>query len=172
MSPHCLENNICNSAQLLAALCVLSYTTLLRAILKQSAFLPVSLSYHCLAFPHSELTDSRERSAVYLILGTQQALDKWHVIKYQFLHESCSAYHQLNMIFPIWAPPPWGVQYEAQYVWVSVCMCVGEKGEGDLWPPREQGSVWEQNKNTWIGRSVSSFSGHLVGGVTEREPVS
>lgn len=129
MSPHCLENNIHNSSQVLAALCVLSYMTLLRVILKQSAFLHVSLSYHCLAFPPSELTDSRQWSAVYLILGTQQALDKCHVIKYQFLHEGCPAYHQLNMIFPIWAPPPWG-GYSMKYsMFEWVCVCVwGRRG--------------------------------------------
>lgn len=124
MSPHCLENNIRNSAQVLPALWGLSYMHLLHVILKHSEFLHVSLSYNCLALPlNSELTERREWSAVISLLSTQPALDKCYLLKYQFFHEECPAYHQLNMTFWLWVLSSW--EYSMKYsmfewTWVSV----------------------------------------------------
>lgn len=101
----------------------------------------------------------------YQLAGTEQTVDKCHAIKYQLFHEGCLAYYQLNMIFPDYEIYQHSV-FTSLMAWSIILVSVlgdgGLGGRGRGWPPWRQGSVWEENENTWIGSPALAFHGHLV----------
>lgn len=64
---------------------------------------------------------------------------------------------------------PRGLKYNMfKCMCVCACVCARGEGEGELLTPWGQGSVWEENTNTWIGSPALPWpSGRRV---TELEP--
>lgn len=150
------------------------WVTCLSYLGRQCAFLHCSLSYNCLALPSlGSLKAENEvlfisKCIAYHTVGTEQTLDKCHAIKYQLFHEGCLAYYQLNVTFPDHKPRQHSaftsLRAAVPYlwlcvhvnVWLCVYVCTG------VWPPGQQGSVGEENKDAWTGSPALFFPGHLV----------
>lgn len=121
-----------------------------KAMCFSAHFAHCSPSYNCLALPSlSSLKAENEvlfisKCIAYHTVGTEQTLDKCHTIKYQFLHEGCLAYYQLNMTFPDYKPHQHSA-FTSLRAWSTIalimcaCECVRVYICARVWPPGQQG---------------------------------